>query len=292
MSAPNDHIFPLLDALLDGELKGDAAGDAAAAAANHLRECGVCSQELERRRVIRGRLRDAVRGDVATAELQAAIRRSILQPGAPAKSPGAWRVILPIAAALMLCLGASIAYQFGYLRLTQASQDSYITSISDRIPPMLRIGLGDHVKCAVFKAYPNQHPTFEQMAHDLGQYKELVPIVQAKMEPGYRVETAHQCHYRGRNFVHVTMRKGTALVSLVVSRQAEAEWFDKDQLMPMLTESGIPIYQAAAQRFEVSGFETQGYLVYVVSNLGERDNMRMMAALAPSVREFLKSVTS
>lgn len=288
MSAPNGHIFPLLDALLDGELKGDAATDAA----NHLRECGVCAQELERRRVIRERLRAAVRGDVATAELQAAIRRSILQPATPAKSPGTWRVFLPIAAALMLCLGGAVAYQFGYLRLTQASQDSYITSISNRIPPLLRIGLGDHVKCAVYKAYPNQHPTFEQMAHDLGQYKELVPVVQAKLEPGYRVETAHQCQYRGRNFVHVTMRKGASLVSLVISRQAEGEWFDKDQLVPVLTESGIAIYQAAAQRFEVAGFEAQGYLVYVVSNLGEQDNMRMMAALAPSVREFLKSVTS
>jgi len=59
-----------------------------------------------------------------------------------------------------------------------------------------------------------------------------------------------------------------------------------------LTESGITVYQAAAQRFEVSGFETPDYLVYLVSNLSERDNINWMAVLAPSVAEFLRSVMS
>jgi len=229
MSTSNEHIIPMLDAYLDGELSGDAAAEAA----NHLQACDLCSQELNRRKLIRGRLRDAVRGEAASPQFQAAIRRSLLQNRAPSRSPLLYRAFGAIAAALMLCLGAAIAYQFGYLRLTSASQDSYITSISASIPPILRVGLGDHAKCAVYKEYPNQHPTFDQMAHDLGQYKELVPIVQMKLEPGYRVATAHQCRYRGRNFVHVTMRRGAALVSLVISRRVEGEslkkliWFQR-----------------------------------------------------------------
>jgi len=280
MSTTNEHIFPLLDAYLDNELSNAALPDVA----KHLQECGACSEELARRQVIRGRLRDAVRGESATPQLQNAIQRSIR------RTPGLYLLYLPIAAALVVCLGAAIAYRLGFLRLTKESQESYVASISAPIPRLMRIGLYDHVHCTVYKAYPNQHPTFEQMAHDLGQYKDLVPILQKKIEAGYRVDTAHQCRFRGRTFVHVTLRKGSALVSLVISRKGEGESFAKDQLVPALTESGLPVYQAAAQRFDVTGFETPDYLVYVVSNLGQQDNLRMMAELAPAVMEFLKAV--
>lgn len=283
MSTSCEQIAALLDSYLDNELIDGAPG-----VASHLVGCEPCSREMETRRAIRGRLRSAVRSENASPQLQAAIRQSIRKNHAPA----AYRAYLAVAAALIVCLSGAIAYQFGYLRFTRASQDSYVSAISAPIPRLMRVGLGDHVHCAVYKAFSNQHPTPEQMAHDLGQYQDLSPILQRKIEAGYRLETAHQCRYHGRRFVHLTLRNGATLVSLVISRKAEGESFEKDQLVPALTESGLPIYQAAAQRFEVTGFETKDYLVYVVSNLGQQDNLRMMAALAPSVAEFLQSVKS
>src|SRR5262249_690541 len=161
---------------------------------------------------------------------------------------------------------AAIAYRLGYLRPTRSSQEAYVASISAPIPDIMRVGLGNHVHCAVYKAFSKQHPTFEKMAHDIGQYKDLTPIVITEVPSGNRVEMAHQCRYHARRFVHVTMRKGSALVSLVISRRGDGETFERDQLVPALTESGIPVYRTKAQRFEIAGFETGDYVVYVVSN--------------------------
>lgn len=283
-----EHILELLDTYLDSELSGESSSQVAA----HLKECESCSRELETRRAIRGRLRGAVRGVTATPDLQAAIRHSIRQNRPPASSSHIYRTALPIAAALIVCLSAAIAYRLGYLRLTKGAQESYVASISAPIPGIMRVGLGDHVHCAVYKAFSKQHPTLEQMAQDMGQYKDLTPIIMKEIPAGYRVEMAHQCRYHGRRFVHVTLRKGFTLVSIVISRKGEGESFEKGQLIPILTESGISIYETPAQRFDVSGFETRDYLVYVVSNLRQQDNLKMMLALAPSVSSFLQSVQS
>lgn len=281
-----EHVLNEMDTYIDAELTSQEQASVAA----HLSGCDACAQELETRRAIRGRLRTAVRGAAATPGLDAAIRQSVRQNRPPAKSPFFYNAALPIAAALMVCCGGGMAYERGYLRLTDASQEAYVASVSSPLPSILRVGLGDHVHCAVYKAFPDQHPTFEQMAQDLGEYKALAPLLAKQIPAGYRVKTAHQCSYHERSFVHLTLRNGSILVSLAISRKGEGESFEKNQLIPALTESGIAIYQTAAQRFEVAGFETPGYLVYVVSNLNRQDNLGMMATLAPSVRSFLQSV--
>jgi len=279
------HVLGLLDSYLDDELSNHIASQVAA----HLKQCEVCSRELETRRAIRERLRGAVRSIPVSPNLHVAIQDSIQSARGPSRS-FAYRKALPIAAALLICLSAAVAYRLGYLRVTKRSQEAYLASISGPVADIMRVGLGDHVHCAVYRAFSKQHPTFEEMARDLGQYKDLVPVVARLIPHDYRIETAHQCRYHSRRFVHLTMRKGSALVSLVISRRGDGESFERDQLVPALTESGICIYQGSAQRFEISGFETPDYVVYVVSNLSREDNRDMMLALAPSVTSFLRSL--
>ena len=36
---------------------------------------------------------------------------------------------------------------------------------------------------------------------------------------------AHQCTYGGRHFVHITMRKGSDVISLVIARKNDGETF-------------------------------------------------------------------
>jgi hypothetical protein len=280
-----EHVLGLLDSYLDNELSNDEVSQVA----DHLKQCEVCSHELDTRRAIRERLRGAMRSIPVSPNLHVAIQESIQSTRGSSRS-FAYRKALPIAAALLICLSAAIAYRLGYLRLTKRSQESYLASISAPVADIMRVGLGDHVHCAVYRAFSKQHPTFEEMAHDLGQYKDLVPVVAKLIPHDYRIEMAHQCRYHTRRFVHLTMRKGSPLVSLVISRRGDGESFERDQLVPALTQSGIGIYQGSAQRFEISGFETPDYVVYVVSNLSREDNRDIMLALAPSVASFLRSM--
>src|SRR4029078_13363944 len=109
----------------------------------------------------------------APPRLEARIRSSIRESSRPA----AWmRSLLPVAAALLGSLGGVIAYQLGHLRITTKSQESYIATISARVAGVMRVGLGDHVHCAVFRKFPKNTPDLEAMDQELGtERRETLP---------------------------------------------------------------------------------------------------------------------
>ena len=113
----------------------------------------------------RERLRTAARSFSPPARLEARIRSGIRESS---RQTSWMRSLLPLAAALLVSLGGVIAYQLGHLRLTTKSQESYIATISSRVAGVMRVGLGDHVHCAVFRKFPKNPPTLEKMAQDLG----------------------------------------------------------------------------------------------------------------------------
>jgi hypothetical protein len=96
---------------------------------------------------------------------------------------------------------------------------------------------------------------------------------------------AHQCSYAGRKFVHLTFEKNGGLLSLVVARKQTGE--SLDGLSPAGGASGVRIYQSAAGRYQVAGFEAGNFFAYVVSELRNKENLQIAANVAPAVREFL-----
>jgi hypothetical protein len=153
---------------------------------------------------------------------------------------------------------------------------------------VLKVGLGDHIHCSIFRKYPKDPPALEQMQAELGPaYAGLLPAVRAAVPDGYRIIMAHQCSYAGRNFIHLTFEKGGGLLSLVIARKEAGE--SLSGLSPVSQPSGIPMYQSAAGRFQVAGFDAGSFLAYyVVSDLKGTANLHIAANLAPAVRTFLK----
>ena len=50
------------------------------------------------------------------------------------------------------------------------------------------------------------------------------------------------------------------------------------------------IYQEGVDRFQVVGFESHGYLAYVISDMDPQENMQLAVSLAPAVREYLAAL--
>jgi len=73
-----------------------------------------------------------------------------------------------------------------------------------------------------------------------------------------------------------------------VARKQDGE--SLSALAPALEASGVPVYQAGAQRYQVAGFEAGEFLAYVVSGLKSKANLQIAAELAPAVREFLMKI--
>jgi hypothetical protein len=230
-------------------------------------------------------LRRAVRGQEVPPYLEARIRNTIR---AAERKPAWARRLVPVGAAAVICLAGAVAYQLGHLRLTTSSQESYIASVSSRVGTLMRVGLGDHIHCSVFRKFPKNPPPVEQFTRRLGpEYSGLIPIVRQHVPADYKLMLGHTCRYRGRRFVHLSLKSRSKLLSLVIARKQDGESFEIDKVAPALVHSGTAFYQAGVQRFAIASFESRDHLVYFVSDLDPSQNMKLMLAMAPQVREFL-----
>jgi hypothetical protein len=168
----------------------------------------------------------------------------------------------------------------------RAAQAGYIQKVSATVAQIFHPGLADHIHCAVFRKYPQDPPAAAEMEEKLGgEYKGLLPLVASAAPEGYRIVMAHQCSYAGRHYVHLTLRKGSDVISLVIARKNDGETFGA--LSPAAGESGVPVYRATTGGYQIAGFESPHYLAFVVSDLNEGANLRIASLLAPAVRQLL-----
>lgn len=234
------------------------------------------------------RLKSAVESEEAPAFLEARIRNRI-HSGAPGRR--SISRFIPVTAAVVMFAGATIAYQLGHLRLTVRSQESYIASVSTQVATLMRVGLGDHIHCSVFRKYPANPPKPEEfLAKMNARYAGLIPIVRSQVPETYRMMMAHECGYQRRKFVHLSLKNDSNTLSVVIARKSEGESFQTENMLPALVQSGIPMYQAGVQRFQMTAFETGGHLVYFISDLTYQQNTNLMLALAPGMKSLLSQI--
>jgi anti-sigma factor (TIGR02949 family) len=253
----------------------------------HLETCADCARELEMRARLRGRLKSAVQAQAVPPELPALVRERIRQQESRSWLSMNWRYAMTAA---VLLIGAAIWVGPSVTPLPdvtdRAAQATYIQKISAAVGPVFQPGLCDHIHCAVFRKYPQYPPSLQEMESRLGdEYQGLLPLVGPAVPEGYKVVLAHQCTYAGRRFVHLTARKGTDVISLVITRKNDGETFRA--LSPGANASGVPVYQASTESYQVAGFESEHYLAFVVSTLKGKANLQIAEALAPTVRQLL-----
>lgn len=231
------------------------------------------------------RLRLAVKNIEPPAYLEARVRNQIRASRKPVK----WGPRFVVAAAaIVVCFGLTVAYQLGYLGFLSSSQESYIATVSNQVATIMRVGLGDHIHCSVFRKYPKDAPTVAKLIAGMTpEFRGLIPMVKDHIPGDYELEMAHKCRYHLRPFVHISLRKGPSLMSLVIAEKKDGESFVTDGLVPSLQQSGISVYRAGAQHFHIAAFETGKHMVFVVSDLPDQTNTETMLAIAPGVRDFL-----
>jgi hypothetical protein len=258
----------------------------------HIEQCSACSQELETRVRIRASLQAAARREEVPPGLEQKIRRGIREQSPVRLWPFTFslRLVSAVAALLLISTATLIVWR-GRRELNPREQDPYIARVSSRLSTILQVGLRDHVRCAVFRKYPKDPPAFTEMARGLGtQYAGLVPLIKGRVPDEFRVIMAHRCSVQGRNYVHLVLRGPSSLLSLIITKKNPGESFPAAQLAPVLEASGVPVYRAGASKFQVAAFESQAYLAFIISDLPEKTNLQLAAALAPPVREFLSQM--
>jgi len=236
--------------------------------AGHLEACPLCAADLETRTRLRAQLQAAVRSAPVPPALEGRVRRAVRDEGPPHRT-GLWAIAA--AAAVIACVAL-----VSYVRQRANPENAILAKTSGPLAAVLKVGLRDHLQCAVFRKYAKRPEAANEMAADLGPgFATLAPLVKAKLPAGFFIVSAHHCTADGRHYTHFIIAAAGKLISLVLTRAKPGE------------SMGGGIYQTGVDRFQVVGFESHGYLAYVISDLDAEQNLQLAASLAPSVREFL-----
>jgi hypothetical protein len=273
-----------MNAFIDGELSETPSQ----AVAQHVSTCGECSRELTIRQQLRSRLKAAVSAQQPSPYLGTRVLANIRSQ--PSKVTWLQRTTLAgvSAAALLLMLGGTIAYQLGHLRLTVASQNAYIGSLLHNVAHIMAPGLSGHVHCSVFRKYKKNPPSIHQLHEQIGpEYRSLVDAVASKVPPEYRMYIAHECGYGDRGFMHIGLKSDSNVLSVIVARKESGETLRNSKLLPVISQAGVEIYGSSAQRFRIAAFETGGHLAYVVSDASEQQTRQLLLALAPDISNIV-----
>ena len=249
----------------------------------HVEYCPSCAAELDARTRVRARLREAVRAEITPPDVQARVRQQIQARGSRIFFAAEWTRWAAAAAACFVVAAGVVVMTNRPEPVPEladrAGQNAYIERVSQTVASVLRLGLGDHIHCSVFRRYPANPPTFAEMQEKLGQsFQGFLPIVQQHVPAEYQVILAHQCSFNGRRYVHLTLQNRQHLLSLVIARKNPGE--SLSSLTAAQRPGGIPVYQSAAHHYEVAGFETPEYMAFVVSDLGAGRNLQIAAGLA------------
>jgi hypothetical protein len=256
----------------------------------HLENCSACSAELRVRARLRAQLKAAVERQYVPSDLQRRVRERVRHYESRSWlgfASNRWAVA--IAATMAVCFGVWVNYSRQHLPALsdRPGQDAYIQEVSATLAPILKIGLADHIHCSVFRKYPRNPPAAAEMEQELGpSYKGLLSLVKAAVPDGYRVIMAHQCGYAGRKYIHLTLRNGSTLLSLVITRKNAGE--SMNGLAPEASASGIPVYQSsAAKGYRVAAFDAGPYLAFVVSDIRGNANLQIASNIVPTAHHFL-----
>jgi Putative zinc-finger len=276
------------DAYLDNELLVETNQDVL----QHLTSCTECIRILEDRARMKQLVRNAVKSEHAPPELVAALRNRVRTESPSFFAHNTLRWTMAAAAVLLVAIVGIGTLQWA--RIVQfTGNEGLVPAISARVQDILRVGLIDHVHCTIVLQRWKRFVSLEEMKAStehtaLGpEFIGLVPAVEAKLGPEYKMVQGHRCVANNRQYVHLIMtgNKG-AILSLVIT-QKNNESFTQADAIAVMKASGIPIYRDRQGTLEIAGFESDKYLAYVVSNLDRDANLNVASLMALTVYNHL-----
>jgi len=162
-----------------------------------------------------------------------------------------------------------------------------LATVSEQALTILKIGLGDHLRCAIAHRFSEQNLKDEQMSELLGEgYSGMTSIVQTSIPVGYQLTAGHRCQVDGRSFAHLILKKPEGFVSLIVTRK-QGESYAVGSSEKTFSSFGANLHEAQLEGFEVAGFETKEHLGFFVSGLGRQENFTVASRMAPALQEYL-----
>ena len=120
----------------------------------------------------------------------------------------------------------------------------------DQTPRVLRIGIGDHIRCAVLGRA-------EQRPLD-GRFPELPVLLAGAAPAAYRIVPAHGCDFDLRSPTRLVFQNGAPLLSMIVAPRLKLESLHAER------------NRTAEGRFRCTRSDTGERFVFAISDMRQR----------------------
>jgi hypothetical protein len=178
-----------------------------------------------------------------------------------------------------LCLTLGLLALIG----CNSTRDSLLKLV-DRVPQILRVGLGDHIRCAILNIpKPGAADPNDSIEPLNVESQQLVDSIKTKLPDGYQIAGAHHCRFEGRRVIHVAIQARSGVASVVIVGKKPGESLDD---MPK-----DPYVRASVDPYQLAVLSTKDHLVFVVSEEGRAKNEALLTAISPSLRSFLEHLS-
>jgi len=259
----------LADSYLSDELLVETNHDVI----RHLETCPDCRRELAARRELRSKLRAGFENapDLQTSENFAGRLTAQLRDAAfsRARFPAARQIA--IAASLLIV--AALGFIVVQTRWRQQATAVLFTS-----------AVGDHRDCALNHRLDERPIDLDEAGRKYDRvYINLVRAVmsEGQLPTGVELVDAHSCVFKGRRFGHVILKYRGQLVSVLVTNIEPQEQNGSTGVKEAVAE-------AQTDGFQLAHFTTTRHAVYVVSGLGDAENLSIAQAIEPSVSRHIR----
>jgi hypothetical protein len=154
---------------------------------------------------------------------------------------------------------------------------------------------GDHRECAL-QGRPESWVALDEASRRFDPvYAGLADVVRHDRTTTKRINIAdvvdgHSCVFQGRRFGHVMLKHSGRLVSVLVTNFSVAQ--RSTGLARLTGRDGARRVAACSQNadFRVACFRAPHHAVFVVSDLGEQDNLALARSVAPSLQQHLATL--
>ncbi len=265
-----------LDAYLSNELLVETTSEIL----RHLETCEGCTRELETRTRVRDFVRRAATNLMAPEELRLSIQRRLRET-----QPGLWggsrelNWAVALAGIVVIVLGGIVTHE--WVRVLRGRRI---------VAGALALGVADHVQCAIKgHNYPEAANPPDVLRKKLGpQYAGLLDVVQQNL-PGFEVLEAHICSIPGssRKYVHFITRGRGTILSVILTKNDGAQ-LPSGGAFRSAAAGHVNLYEAHQQGMNVAGFESRGYLGFVVSDLDTNTTLQIADQLVPPLNAALQ----
>jgi len=265
-----------LDAYLSNELLVETTSEIL----RHLETCEGCTRELDTRTRVRDFVRRAAVSLTPPEELRLTIQRRLRET-----QPGLWggsrelNWALALAGIVVIVLGGLVTHE--WVRFVRGRRV---------VAGVLALGVSDHVQCAIKgHNYPEVANPPEVLRTKLGpQYAGLLDVVHQNL-PGFEILEAHICSIPGssRKYVHFITRGRGTILSVILTKNDGAQLPGGGEFRSAAA-GHVSLYQAHQQGMNVAGFESRGYLGFVVSDLDSNTTLQIADQLVPPLNAALQ----